>query len=235
MVLITALFSGFQAYLGQLVWPQFHFLQPETAFMDVCRRVGGALLYHAMWIVLIVASFGSGLTGQVGAARILFGMGRDGVLPRRLFAHVNARRSTPDFSLAAIGLVAFGAALILNRGGNGYEVGSEILNAGALIAFMGVNLAAFWQFAQSLETRSPRLARDGEALHRMEDLLCGAIAVLVIKHDDSQDPKALTDKQFDAYIDNVAVLNGHTTEKRRARLRPSHRVGIQEGHDPTPW
>ena len=41
------------------------------------------------------------------------------------------RRSTPDFSLAAIGLVAFGAALILNRGGNGYEVGTEILNAGA--------------------------------------------------------------------------------------------------------
>ena len=75
VVMITALFSGFQAYLGQLVWPQFHFLQPETAFMDVCRRVGGALLYHAMWIVLIVASFGSGLTGQVGAARILFGTG----------------------------------------------------------------------------------------------------------------------------------------------------------------
>ena len=146
VVMITALFSGFQAYLGQLVWPQFHFLQPETAFMDVCRRVGGALLYHAMWILLIVASFGSGLTGQVGAARILFGMGRDGVLPRRLFAHVNPRRSTPDFSIAAIGLVAFGAALILNRGGKGYEVGSEILNAGALIAFMGVNLAAFWQF-----------------------------------------------------------------------------------------
>jgi hypothetical protein len=51
-------------------------------------------------------------------------------------------------------------------------------------------LAAFWQFAQSLETRSPRLARDGEALHRTEDLLCGAIAVLVIKHDDwlARDP-----------------------------------------------
>jgi hypothetical protein len=45
-------------------------------------------------------------------------------------------------------------------------------------------LPAFWQFAQSLEALSPRLARDGEALHRMEDLLCGAIAVLVIKHDD---------------------------------------------------
>jgi putrescine importer len=146
VVILTAVMSGIEAYLGQLVWPDYHFAQPETAFMDVCRRVGGVLLYHFMWGVLILASFGSALSGQVGAARIVFGMGRDGVLPRRLFAHLNPKRNTPDFSLTAIGLIAFVAALFLNRQGRGYELGGEMLNSGALIAFMGVNLAAFWQY-----------------------------------------------------------------------------------------
>ena len=50
--------------------------------MDVTRRVGGPLLFQALGIVLILATIGAGLTGQVGAARLLFGMGRDNVVPR---------------------------------------------------------------------------------------------------------------------------------------------------------
>jgi putrescine importer len=157
VVVLTAVFSGTQVYLAQRVWPQYWpcdhpaapgpcFPSRDTAFMDVCQRVGGMLLYHSMWVILIVASFGSGLTGQVGAARILFGMGRDGVLPRKLFSYLNPWRSTPVVNIALIGLLSFGFSLLLNRGGRGYELGGELLNSGALIAFMSVNLAAFWQF-----------------------------------------------------------------------------------------
>lgn len=157
VVLLTALFSGTQCYLAQRIWPQYWpcshpagpgpcFPDPDTAFMDVCRRVGGMLLYHSMWLVLIVASFGSGLSGQVGAARILFGMGRDKVLPHGIFSYLNPRRNTPVVNIALIGILSFVFALVLNRDGRGYEVGGEILNSGALIAFMGVNLSAFWQF-----------------------------------------------------------------------------------------
>jgi hypothetical protein len=43
-------------------------------------------------------------------------------------------------------------------------------------------LPQFWEFLQRLEDLSPRLASDGDPLHQIEDLLCGAIAVLVVKH-----------------------------------------------------
>ena len=36
-----------------------------------------------MALVLVVACLGSGLAGQAGAARLLYGMGRENVLPRR--------------------------------------------------------------------------------------------------------------------------------------------------------
>ena len=142
VVVFTGAFSGLQVYLGQLVWPDFHFANPETAFMDVCRRVGGVVLFHAMGAVLIVAAFGSGLTGTLGAARILFGMGRDNILPRRFFAHLSPKNSNPTYNILIIGAVAFAGALFLN-----FEKAAEVLNFGAFVSFMGVNLAAFWQFS----------------------------------------------------------------------------------------
>jgi len=141
VVVITAALSGAQVYLGHQVWPNYStYPNVETAFMDVYRRVGGAPLFHAMGAVLIVACFGAGLSGQVAAARILFGMGRDGVLPRA-FASLTVRRNTPAFGLIVIGIISFGLSGALN-----FERAAEVLNAGALAAFMAVNLAAFWQF-----------------------------------------------------------------------------------------
>lgn len=158
-VLFTGMFSGLLAYLAQLVWPDFHtFASPETAFMDVCRRAGGTMLYHATWVLLITAAFGSSFTGQVGAARILFGMGRDNVLPRRIFAYLDPRRNTPVFSIALIGVLSFAASFVLN-----FEHGSEILNSGALIAFMGVNAAVIWEFYVR--------GRDGRIKNAFQDLM----------------------------------------------------------------
>jgi len=141
VVIITALLSGAQVYLAHQVWPDYGtFPNAETAFMDVYGRVGGAPLFHAMALVLIVACFGAALTGQVAAARILFGMGRDGVLPRP-FARVNLRRGTPVVGLMLIGVLSFAVSGVLN-----FEKASEVLNCGAFAAYMAVDLAAFWQF-----------------------------------------------------------------------------------------
>ena len=45
-------------------------------------------------------------------------------------------------------------------------------------------LPQFWEFVQGIEGSAPALAQDGDRLHHVEDLLCGAIAVLVFKHHD---------------------------------------------------
>jgi putrescine importer len=140
--LFTGIVGGLEVYLGQRVWPDFKsFPSVETAFMDVAHRVGGPLLFQALGVVLILASVGAGLTGQVGAARLLLGMGRDNVLPRKLFGYLDPRRNTPTRNIWLIGIVAYIGTLFV-----GYEQAGEILNFGAFLAFMGVNLATFWQF-----------------------------------------------------------------------------------------
>jgi len=150
-VVLTCVFagvcSGFEVYLGARVWPDWRsFPNLETAYMDICSRVGGAVLFNAMGLILIVAAFGSALTGTLGAARLLFGMGRDGVLPKRVFGYLKPGSNTPTYNIVLIGLLAYGGAVALNYIGSAYQHAGELLNFGAFLAFMGVNLATFWQF-----------------------------------------------------------------------------------------
>ena len=140
--LFTGIFSGLQIYLAQLVWPNWRtFPNLETAFMDVTRRVGGPILFETMAVILILSNLGAGLSGQVGAARLLFGMGRDNVLPKSIFAYLDPKKKNPTYNLWFIGVLAFIGAMVLN-----YELALECLNFGAFLGFMGVNLAAFRQF-----------------------------------------------------------------------------------------
>lgn len=140
--LFTGIFGGLLTYLGQRVWPDFRtFPDIATAYMDVTRRVGGAWLFEAMVILLAVANLGAGLTGQVGAARLLFGMGRDDVLPKRFFAHLDAKTNTPTFNIILIGALTFAGSL-----GKRYDLIGELLNFGAFLGFMGVNAATVRQF-----------------------------------------------------------------------------------------
>ena len=144
--LFTGVFSSIEVYLGQRVWPGFHFDNVTGAFMDVCMRVGGRWLFLAMTAVTILAAVGSALTGGLGAARLLFGMGRDNVLPRRIFGHLDPKRNTPNYNIWIIAILAFGGGVFLSINGHGYENAAELLNFGAFIAFMGVNFSTFWQF-----------------------------------------------------------------------------------------
>src|SRR6202034_1728283 len=164
-VVLTCIFagvcSGFEAYLGARVWPDWHtFPNLETAFMDICSRVGGLVLFNAMGAILIVAAFGSGLTGTLGAARLLFGMGRDGVLPKGFFGYLKPGSSTPTYNIVLIGALAFAGAELLYHIGNAYEHAGELLNFGAFLAFMGVNLSAFWHFGLLMRGDRRRVLAD---------------------------------------------------------------------------
>ena len=143
-ILLTCLIIGVcavvEVYLGQLVWPNFSsFKDVDTAFFDVCAIVGGKALFNVMASIMVVACLGSALTGQVGAARILFGMGRDGALPR-IFSRLSTSNN-PVINIALIGALTLTGALLLN-----YEKAATLINFGAFLAFMGVNLAVIREF-----------------------------------------------------------------------------------------
>ena len=175
---IAGVFSGLEAYLGARVWPNWQsFPNLETAFMDICARAGGLILSWSMALVLIVAAFGSGLTGTLGAARLLFGMGRDNVLPKKFFGKLTPGTSTPTNNILLIGGLSFVGSVMLNYIGSAYEHAGELMNFGAFLAFMGVNFACFWQFSMRRQQGAPmNFVRDA-LVPLVGFLFCGLIWV----------------------------------------------------------
>ena len=148
----TGLFSGFQVYMAQRVWPDYTTLQnPETAFMDVARVASGPWLFTAYGIMLLVSSIACGLAGHVGAARLLYSMGRDDVLPKRIFGHISPRKGNPIYNVWIVGVLAYIGVLTIP-----WELSAEVVTFGALIAFMGVNLVALLHFWFGPEARGKR-------------------------------------------------------------------------------
>jgi len=138
----TGLFSGAQVYMAARVWPDYTtMLNPETGFMDVARAASGPILFHAYGIMLLVSSVACGLAGHVGAARLLYSMGRDDVLPNKIFGHLSPKKSNPVYNIWIVGIIAYVAVLLIP-----WERAAEVVTFGALLAFMGVNLAAIVHF-----------------------------------------------------------------------------------------
>lgn len=153
----------FQSYLAQMVWPDYTTFAPvETAFMDVGRLVGGAALFYFISVALVVAGLACAITGQASASRLLCGMGRDRLLPYRIFAYVHPRLGTPVYSVALMGVIHLVGALLLQ-----YTEAAELVNFGAFIGFMAVNLCVIRHYWWKSDTR------------RLADLLLPALGFVV--------------------------------------------------------
>ncbi len=140
--LITGVLAAIQVYAAQLVWGNWTgFPDVDTAFVHVAGKAGGPVMFAILNATLLIANFGSGSGAHLGAARLLYGMGRSQALPERFFGAVDARRGIPRNNVLLIGGIALIGGLLLT-----YQLGAEMLNFGAFIAFMGVNIAAFTRY-----------------------------------------------------------------------------------------
>jgi putrescine importer len=165
--LVIGILSAMEVYAAQLIWPASQpFPDVNTAYAHVAGRAWKPL-FPIVGFTLLLANFGSGFGAQIGAARLLYGMGRSNALPKSFFGAVSAKHRIPRNNVFLVGAVALIGAFILEavagyqtyglgtqglswdtfnkimNGGEAYGLGAEMLNFGALIAFMGVNLAAF--------------------------------------------------------------------------------------------
>jgi amino acid transporter len=174
---ITGVWSGSQVFLSQLAWPDWASFTAgitdeavrnnnlDTAIYTVADRVGGYSLDATLAFILWLGSVGSGVTGQVGAARLLYSMGRDEILPKKFFGHLDRKHAGPSYNIILIGSLALLGAYSLN-----YEECARLINFGAFLAFMGVNLASISEFY----IRAPRSRRN-----LFRDFLPPAIGIVV--------------------------------------------------------
>jgi amino acid transporter len=140
-VLQTVLYFSV-AYFGTLVAPDFTaFKNPDTAFFEIALKVGGSALQTFVTLVIIVSGASTALAGQSAASRLLYGMGRDRMIPAKFFAYLHPRYKTPTYSILFMGVVGLIGALAI-----GMETLSEMVAFGGIFGFICVNLAVILHF-----------------------------------------------------------------------------------------
>src|SRR5207245_3664201 len=151
--LVIGILSALEVYVAQLVWPASQaFPNQDQAYVFAAARTW-APLFTIVGLTLLVANFGSGMGAQIGAARLLYGMGRSNALPKSFFGEVDEKHRVPRNNVVFIGVIVLVGSFFLT-----FEKGIELLNYGALIAFMGVNAAAFMRYFVRGEKKLSHLA-----------------------------------------------------------------------------
>jgi putrescine importer len=151
-IVLVALIGGaifiVVSYFVTLVSPGGTFANSDSLANDIAKTIGGSLFGAVFLAALIIGQFTSGLAAQAAVARLLYAMGRDGVLPNRVFGMISERFHTPVFNIGLAGIIGL-AAIFLD-----VATSTSFINFGAFTAFTLVNLAVIGYF---LRHRTERL------------------------------------------------------------------------------
>ena len=140
ITLIGGLIFVSVSYFVQIAHPSFQFDSVDSAAYEIARNIGGDLFVTIFLIGLIVGQFASGLSAQASGSRLLFAMGRDGVLPKSFFGSLHERFGTPVNSILLCAVVAL-LALKLD-----VTTSTSFINFGAFLAFSLVNLSVIFHY-----------------------------------------------------------------------------------------
>lgn len=146
-IFLTALISGIifiiSTYFMQLYFPgspeQYFKLVDETQ-PEILLLVGGAFFQSVVLAFAIVTVMASGISAHAGVSRLMYVMGRDGVLPKKFFGHISPKNFTPSLNIWLAGVIC------LTAGFMSLEFVVALISFGALTAFSFVNLSVICSY-----------------------------------------------------------------------------------------
>jgi amino acid transporter len=132
------------SYFSQLAWPEAYtdIVDEDTGIFELLPMIGGKVLPMVFLVTDNFASFVCAMAGIAAVARILFGMGRDGMLPKRFFGTLNKKWQTPANNIILTSAVALTAVLYSDN----LLGAASLVSFGALIGFAMVNYSVIGHF-----------------------------------------------------------------------------------------
>ncbi|WP_232696012.1 APC family permease [Brevibacillus daliensis] len=142
-LVIIGLIFMLQTYLAALAHPDYEGLDPDMAFFDIAREVGGDFLYYSLIFVGVAAvGIANALAIQSAISRIIYSMSRDKLLPfSGILGKIHPVYKTPFNATIFVGFVSLIVSLFIS-----IENIVQLINFGALTTFMVLNLSVFAHF-----------------------------------------------------------------------------------------
>ncbi len=103
--------------------------------------VGGSLFQSYVLAFAIVTVMASGISAHAGVSRLMYVMGRDGIINKKIFGHISSSSYTPSYNIMIVGVVALAAGFM------DLDIIISMISFGALTAFTFVNLSVISRYA----------------------------------------------------------------------------------------
>ena len=122
----------------------------ESAAFAMLGDIGGAAVTGLFVATYVTGALGSALTSQASVARILYAMGRDGLLMKKVFGRLSPKFLTPVGAIVTVGIISLTAVVA------SVDFVASIVSFGALAAFSVVNLSVIALGVRDRRNRTPR-------------------------------------------------------------------------------
>ncbi|MFP3124291.1 APC family permease [Ectobacillus funiculus] len=123
------------SYFTKIAYPNFSFHHPDTASMELIKLIGGNLLNAIFIAVLVVAIFTQGVSSVTSVSRFLYALGKEAILPRKVFASIHLRFQTPVLNIVIVSVISLISLFI------SLDTAVTFVSFGALTAFTFVNIS----------------------------------------------------------------------------------------------
>lgn len=141
IVLVGGALFVVSAYFMQLLVPDSSILQnPDSAAIEIMHRAGSSLLVSLFMILTILGTTSSAIASGSSAARILYSMGNDGVLPKKGFSYLSPRFRTPVFNIFLVGLIGTSGILMT------LTFATHLISFGVIFSLIFINFSVFYRF-----------------------------------------------------------------------------------------
>lgn len=176
-IFMTALIAGVifvsSTYFIQLYFPK----DPTSYFTDIAATqpeilllVGGSLFQSIVLSFAIVTVMASGISAHAGVSRLMYVMGRDGIIDKKIFGHIDPKTFTPSYNILIVGAVALCAGFM------DLDLVISLISFGALTAFSFVNLSVISRYA----LRDGRTKSFKDLLNYVIIPICGFISIFAL-------------------------------------------------------
>ena len=127
--------AAYQLWSLKPFWSDIANMTALISGAPILMLVGGSAFQAAVLGFAIVTVMASGISAHAGVSRLMYVMGRDGVINKRIFGHIHPKYLTPTYNIYIAGVIALTAGFIE------FDVIAHLISFGALTAFSFVNLS----------------------------------------------------------------------------------------------
>jgi amino acid transporter len=154
VVLIAGVLFFVTSYVSQLSWPEayLHIENPDAGIFQLFPQIGSDWMGNVFFITDNLASFICAMAAMAAVTRILYGMGRDNILPKKFFGKLSPKYRTPVNNIVLTTLIALTALFYQDN----LFGAASLIAFGAVVGFFMVNLSVIMHYIVKMKMRGAK-------------------------------------------------------------------------------